>query len=70
MLARATRKRRGQGGDKHSAEFNVPLEPEGSDDGFKDGADVEIKPKRRKKNIYSYCKFFVSNDANIMVILY
>ena len=49
MLARAIRKRRGQGGDKRGTAFNTPAKPEGGDDGVKDGADEETKPRRRKK---------------------
>lgn len=49
MLARAIRKRRGQGGDKRGTAFNTPIKPEGGEDGVKDGADEETKPRRRKK---------------------
>ena len=48
MLARAIRKRRGQGGDKRGTAFNTPIKPEGGDE-TKDGADEETKPRRRKK---------------------
>lgn len=48
MLARAIRKRRGQGGDKRGTAFNTPIKPEGGDEN-KDGADEETKPRRRKK---------------------
>ena len=49
MLARAIRKRRGQGGDKRGTAFNTPAKPEDGDDGVKDGADEETKLRRRKK---------------------